>query len=61
MSSLKSDRFLSHSDFLEANFEKLGKFYLVTLAGMVTVTALIWLFYDGIWERRLAKNPKSSA
>jgi len=57
MSSLKSDRFLSHSDFLEANFEKLGIFYLLSLVGMVTVLALIWLFYDGIWERRLTKNP----
>ena len=61
MSSLKSDRFLSHSDFLEQNFEKLLSFYLTSLASMFIVLALLWFFFDGIMESKLKKNPNSSA
>lgn len=28
---------------------------------MVVTMTLIWLFYDGFWERRLKSNPNSSA
>ena len=56
MSSLKNDRFLSHSDYLEQNFDSLLSFYLASLAGFVTLLILLWLFCDRFWRSNIWKD-----
>jgi len=53
MSSLKSDRFVPYSEYVQKNFDELLQFYFTSFAGMIIVLVILWLFLDSYWENRL--------